>query len=384
MRIIYITRTYAIGGKSNNCSGFRNYTVDLLKKKYDVLVVTLNQTSTSITDNEGIISIPFIQRRTDGWFERIGLYDDYLKRWVDDAEEYLKDVIKPDDLIMAVSGGELGCIMLGAKLKKRIGCKMIVNFHDPVDSTIVLGKKSTNKFHVNRDKILGKYLRFADEIITCTNTYKEVLEKKYSKTLPCIHNVYMGFRGEVENNIPHAIHNPIRLVYAGTMSSTQGAERFVDLLSGIENIEILYIGNPSKIIKEISRTKKNVRIVASMPHAEYMNFIKNEADIGLVALNGIEFGACVPSKIFELINLEIPIFAILPDGDAIDMINNKGYGYACSGKNKTEVQNLFKKMVEPASLANIKANMRKDKVDWQMDKLFEEVYSIIDALFKQN
>lgn len=33
MRVIYITRTYASSSNTNNCAGFRNYTVDLLKKK---------------------------------------------------------------------------------------------------------------------------------------------------------------------------------------------------------------------------------------------------------------------------------------------------------------------------------------------------------------
>lgn len=389
MRIIYITRTYETNGKSNNCSGYRNYTVDLLKKKYPVLVVTLGTKSNSITDNEGVITIPFIQKRTDSWFERLGIYEDYLKRWVDDSEKYLKDIIKPDDILLAVSGGELGSIMLGVRLKKKIGCRFIINFHDPVDATTVLGKKSTSKFHVNRDKTLGKLLKFADEIITCTNTYKDVLEEKYSKlfreiensTTSKIHNVYLGFRGGIENSVFNEnLHSPIHLVYAGTMSPTQGAERFVDLLSGLDNIEIIYIGNANQTIKNIAQTNKNVRIVAPMPHDEYMKFIKNEADIGLVALNGIEFGACVPSKIYELINLEIPVFAILPEGDAMDMINNKGYGYSCSGKNKSEVQSLFKKMIEPSSLANIKTNMRKDKSAWQMDKLFEDFYKIIDGI----
>lgn len=388
MRIIYITRTYVVGGESNNCSGFRNYTVNLLKKKYDVLVITPCHNSNSINDENGVVYVPFTPCWLDSWFERFGIYDDYLKRWVDDAESYFVGKIKPDDIIMAVSGGELGCIMLGAKLKRQIGCKLIVNFHDPINSTTVLGKKSTYKFHANRDRVLGKYLRFADRIITCTNTYKNILEQRYSMVLPCIHsgtapciqNVYRGFRGNVEKQVEHTIHKPLQLVYAGTMTPTQGAERFIKLFSGIDDIEITYIGNASEIIKKLVQTNNNVKILAPMPHEQYINFIKGKADIGLVALNGKEYGACVPSKIFELINLEIPIFAILPEGDAMNLINKKGYGYACSGKNKPEVQSLFKKMIETASLANIKSNMRKDKADWQMDKLFEDVYKIIDGL----
>lgn len=339
-----------------------------------MLVVTPNYDSDIIQNEAGVIRIPYKLRRLDFCLERLGIYTDYLERWVNAAEKYLIDKIYQDDIIFAVSGGELGCIMLAARLKHHAGCKMIVNFHDPITATTINGKKSTVRIHVNRDKALHEYLKYADSIITCSITHKTVLEKKYH-SIPCIHNVYRGYRNQQEISVSHVLHKPLHLIYGGTMSPIQSAERFIELFKGVEYVTIIYVGKASETIKKLAAQTKNVKLISSMPHDQYIKFMKEEADIGLVALRGVEFGACVPSKIFDLINLEIPILAILPDGDAKNLINN-GYGVAYSGNNKEEFNFLFTTLL--GQYKTIKSNMHRDKSLWQMDVLFEDIYTIIE------
>ncbi len=379
MRLIFLTRTYALNSSTINCTGYRNYAVDLLKKQYDVLVITPGYDLNAVFDSDGVISLPYRFKRSDMWLERVGIYEDYLKRWVDESLEYLDGRIFPDDILLAVSGGELGSIMLASKLKQRVGCKLITWFHDPIDATTVNGKKSTYRIHINRDRLLLKYLSKADEIITCSKTYKCVLDKLINSGERAITNIYLGFRGGLEHDISHTICNPLRVVYAGTMTPTQGAERFIDLLSDRKDIELIFIGQASKAVCDLSRNKPNVRLIPPIPHEEFLDYMKNKTDIGLVALDGDEFGACVPSKIYELINLEVPIFALLPDGDAKRIINDK-YGYACSGKNKKEANELFTRLLDPKKYDSIVLNMKTDKSQWQMDMLFKEVFSVIDRL----
>lgn len=378
MKIFYITRTYAADLNSENCSGFRNYTVELLKKRYDVSVVTPDYTGKGIRNHGGIITIPYKVSRWDSYLERLGFYEDYLERWVKDAESYLLNVVKEDDVLIAVSGGEMGSIILAAKLKMKCGCKMIINFHDPVSATTINGKV-TYRFHVNRDRVLGKYLAHADQIITCSKRYQEILEMKYKEIFPCIHNVYLGFRGKEEVIGRSGIHRPVRMVYAGTMSEIQDAGRFINLFAQRDGLEIIFVGNCSQKIKEEAGKNKNVKMVPSMPHDDYIDYIKSEADIGLVALKGDEFGACVPSKIYELINLEIPIFGILPDGDAKEIINS-GYGFACTGNNINEANALLDRLLQPEEYEMVRNKMREDKAGWQMDRLFVEIYHMIDSL----
>jgi len=48
-------------------------------------------------------------------------------------------------------------------------------------------------------------------------------------------------------------------------------------------------------------------------------------DVGSVSLFNDYLGACVASKIYEYINLEIPIISALPLDDGKDIINAIGY-----------------------------------------------------------
>lgn len=379
MRIIYITRTYAQDTNSSNCTGYRNYTVELLKKKYEVLVVTPNYESDNIIEKDDLVAVPYKFKRMDMWLERVGIYDDYLKRWVDDSLNVLKDKIRNDDMLLAVSGGELGSIMLATKLKDICGCKLIVNFHDPIDATVIDGKKSTLRIHVNRDKALGNLLKYADRIITCSQKYKSVLEKKYKNSICKVENVYLGFRGKIEESYHHTLHAPIHVVYAGTMSPTQGAERFAEIFANRSDIKVIFIGKASEQIIELANNATNIEIVAPMPHDEYIKYIKETADIGLVSLKGKEFGACVPSKIYELINYEIPIFAILPRGDAMDIING-GYGVACERIDTPGILSNYERLVDSKKIEEIRKKMCSDKTEWQMDKLFNKMYKIIDTI----
>lgn len=380
MRLIYITRTFVLDDNPENCSGLRNYIVNLLKKKYEVLVVTPGYNSDVIVHNNGVIAIPYRFKRADAWYERIGIYEDYLERWVNEAEKYLTGIVNSDDIVMAVSGGELGSFMLASRLKKNVGCKIIANFHDPIDATMVNGSKSTLKFHVKRDKVLGNYLSECDAIITCCNTYKEELKAKY-KDICRIQNIYRGYRGEIAETREVSLHKPIRLVYAGSMSQTQGVERFISFFLDRKDVELLFIGNASLYVKKAAETYDNISVMGPMSHDKYEDFIKSEADIGLVSLRGKEFAACVPSKIFELINYEIPIFALLPDGDAADIINN-GYGVACSDNSKEIINQRLDELLESRKLLEIRQKMNREKAKWKMETLFNDVYKVVDNLCK--
>lgn len=379
MRVFYITRTYVTDADSVNCAGLRNYTVELLRRKYEVIVVTPNYESNTIIDRDGIIMIPYKFRRVDSYLQRVGIYEDYLKRWVWDSIKYLDKLVKKDDVLMPVSGGELGCIMLAAKLKERYGCKVIINFHDPIAATTINGRKMALQLHINRGKILRKYLKCADQIITCSDAYRKILVNRYKEVLPHIQNIYRGYRGKVLDIKPRERHNPVRIVYAGSMNSAQGADCFIDMYGDRQDVEIVYVGKASEKIKEKAKKKKNVRIVPSMLHDQYIDYIQKEADIGLVALKGAEFGACVPSKIFELINLEIPILGILPDGDGKDIINS-GYGLAIDRYNYAEANSTLDKLLDKDFSVEIIKKMKRDKNGWQMEKLFENVYEIIDKI----
>ena len=126
---------------------------------YDVTVVTPNYENKTIICSENLIKIPYLNNKIDLWFENFGIYEDYLDKWVRTSYRYLKDRIKKDDILFCTSGGELGMIKLGFLLKKSLGCKFVVNFHDPINYTTVNGLSRTPPvFAVKRDAFEAKYV----------------------------------------------------------------------------------------------------------------------------------------------------------------------------------------------------------------------------------
>lgn len=51
--------------------------------------------------------------------ESLGVFDDYLVPWVNRSYKELVSLIMPDDLIFTTSGGEMGCLLLGVRLKEK-------------------------------------------------------------------------------------------------------------------------------------------------------------------------------------------------------------------------------------------------------------------------
>lgn len=383
MRLFYLTRTYIKEKQGVDAGNIRNVYVNLLRKKYDVTVVTLGDSKNdTYKASEDLIEIPYPGKSVqwDLLLERTGIREDYLDNWVNAAFDYLRNIIKIDDIVFATTGGELGCVKLAGLLKKHTGCKCIINFHDPINYTKVNGKLTGGRIriHVSRDKLLERYIRVADLIITSSDSYKTILQYRFPDISERIHNCYFGYnkviyhKGNRERSDFH-----ILTVYGGALGNAQRAEKFAKLLGGEEDIEVLFVGSANARINRLERKYSNISSKPAKPYSEYIEFMMENADVGLVSLYGEEWGACVPSKIFELINMEIPIYAILPDGDAKDIVDNK-YGvvvpfYDLSRKSR------WNELMRNYSL--YKKNMRRDKDKWYSGNLIQNVYSLIEGLY---
>lgn len=383
MKIYYITSTYIMDSNVFNCGGIRNRYVELLRKRYEVIVVTPNYMDKTIKIGNGFICLPYHMRSIDRYLQRVGIYEDYLDSWAKDCIACLEKIVANQDIIFATTGGELAGVKIADEIKKRTKCRTIINFHDPINYTTVNGIKTGGRYrnlHVQRDRVARKYIQTADYIITSSDSFKKILEEIYPNKKGTISNIYFGYIDKVgRRDECRKPSGDIKMIYAGSMGMPQRAESIMEIWGSCENVRIEYVGSASSRIKNIAKKYPNVTISPSMQHEEYLKYMKAEADVGLVSLVGDEWGACVPSKIFELINLEIPILAILPDGDAKDLINN-GFGFA-AGINEPEKhqENLFK-MRTPECYIEIVENMRREKAQWHMDFLFKKVEEIIEKV----
>lgn len=361
----------------------RTGTVKYLQKLgWEVTVVMPNYATNELKVKDNIWQIPF--NKSLKWcyrLERIGFYEDYLDPWVRDTYDYLIDKVNEADILFATSGGDLGTIKLASLISEKIGCKFVANFRDPISFTTVNGIRFYNNLHVRRDRYEKKYLQNSDLIITSSTANQKSLEKKYPNVKAKISNNYFGYLEKINlSSFEKSVSPKIRIAYAGSMGASQSPEILFHILKNrLDNheFELYFIGNRNSYKPLMAIEHENVNFIDFLPHEEFLKFMAENIDIGFVSLTEDYFGACVPSKIFEYINLEIPIFAALPDGDAIDIINENNYGIACIYNDEVSLKKAIEKLNKPEYLESMTRSIIKDKENWSMEVRVLEVQSLL-------
>jgi len=391
LKLYYLTRSYYPYQKGGG-SLIRKGQVDFLKElNYDITVVVPNYGSSKLKVENRIILIPQTYNlKIASYLERLGFYEDYLDNWAKESFKYLKDKITKDDIVFATSGGELGMIKLASLLKKEINCKFIVNFHDPIAYSLVNGLKLNKKFHISREKQEKKYLSNANLIITSSKINQKSLQNKYPNLKDKIINNYFGYINKIDlNSYSKENLTKLRIAYVGNMGNLQEPEILYKIYKKLNssNIEIYFIGNINinrKLLEIRELNDKNIKFIDFLPHNQFLEFMSKNIDVGFVSLTSDYLGACVPSKIYEYINLELPILGALPDGDGKDIINSKGYGKACRYDDLDALSKAVKSLLDKEYLDTIKLNIIRDKDSWSMQNRIQEVDRWIRELNYEN
>ncbi len=392
-KIYYITRSF-YPYQSGGGPLIRKSAVEWMERQgFKVVVVMPNYESNKIIMDENMIQFPYqsavskwskLLIRKDHLLTRIGIKDDYLDSWVDSAYKKLIKVIKKTDTIFSTTGGELGCIKLGGMLKEKLGCKHVVNYHDPINHTLVCGLKVNEKFHISREKNESKYISNSDMIITSSKTNASSLIKKYPYLRSRIKNNYFGYI--VDAKPEEAIKKKstrLRIAYSGSMDSkAQTPELLLDLYRMLKDemdLEIYFIGDTSSNDK-IYDLDGNVKIMGLMPHDEYMGFMTENIDIGFVSLGDEYFKACVPSKIYEYINLHLPIIGVLPEGDAKAIVNDNQFGKIVSKQELGELRDYVIGLKDPSNLKILTSNVISKRNLWSMEYTSKELKSLLKTI----
>lgn len=377
MKIWYISRTYL--PEKTGGALIRIAQVDFFRSQgAEVVVVAPDYSGRDRDVSESGIRLPYRKSRIrlDQLLERLGLYEDYLDRWVDDNLALLKERVRKEDYVFATSGGELGCIKLGSRLKDMVGCKFVVNLHDPVDYTRVSGRRINNIPHVGREGQERKYLKNADLVITSSKSNQTSLTGKYPELAARIRCAYFGFvtKAELREKVPSV---GLTIVYGGTYDRNQSPELLAQAVRGLDAVEAHFVGNHAayKPLDFARASQTNCRFVNQLSYPDFLRYLADHADMGFVSLASPYLGACVPSKMFEYINIGLPIFGALPAGDAWEIINSSGYGVACEFDDVRAQREAIREIAAGKQvLETYRQQILRDRDDWFMPVRMMEVY----------
>lgn len=260
---------------------------------------------------------------------------------------------------------------------------------DPINYTTVFGKMVDNKFHVNRDKLEEKYLKNVDAVITSSLVNLKNLSNKYNFLKNRIYNNYFGYikKKELSNVISKS--RKIRIAYSGSMlSSVQKPENLINIIRNLDKtkVEIYFIGNIS-VNKKLKKIKdSNIKFINYMEHEEYLKFMSENIDLAFVSLSKDYYSACVPSKIYEYINLELPILGLLPlNSDSIDIINDNKFGFACALEDSKLIVNKINEIISNKNiLLEYRSSLKEKKDDWFMKNKIIEVDILLRKIYENS
>jgi hypothetical protein len=351
--------------------------VELLRQAgVETILILPNYQSDEMIVEDDCIQIPFKgTQKIELLKQHLGIVDDYLHSWEADAFKYLSGRISSGDIVFASASGELSCLKLASRLKETCRSRYVANLHDPLDYSKVNGQRFGDRLHVSRERSERKYLSNADLIITSSQTYRKVLGAKYPKIASRIINNYFGYPEKIELRARKP-GGKLRIVYGGSFQSTQGPEILAKASLDLDGVEIYFIGN-HKNYQPIQAYRGKFTLIDSMPHQDYLDFITENVDVGFVSLARDYLGVCVPSKIFEYLNLGLPMIGALPEGDAKDLINEREYGLAAHFKDIKRVREHIVTLCDPANRRRFGDNVLRQRDTWEMKNQFAEILDVL-------
>ena len=116
--------------------------------------------------------------------------------------------------------------------------------------------------------------------------------------------------------------------------------------------------------------KGRINLLDKMTHDKYLEYLNKNADSGFLSLTNDLSEYCVPSKLYDYINLELPILGYIK-GQAKEIIIDNKFGYV--GNNVEDLKNKIIKLSNPENYKIISSNIKKNKLIWSMDKKLDEI-----------
>jgi hypothetical protein len=385
-KIFLLTRSYPPFQLTGGAIARRAQVKYLERNGYEVIVVTPNYGNKSVLHSNNIIQTPYVHNDSIlSKMERVGIIEDTLSKWASTTFRYLEKIVKQADIVIATSGGELGTYKLATMLKRKIGCGIVFSSHDPIMGSRLDGYRVGFKWHYDRLKYERRYYSAADIIITSSKTHMEALKDKYPELKSKVHNLYFGFVGELS---PHEViedREYINICYGGAFTPLQRPELLIDIVERAElenHVRIFFIGNYKKYnaLKTMPKSKTNITYIEHMEIKKYRAFLQNMIDIGFVSLTEEWLKHCVPSKIFEYIELGLPIYGALPHGDAATIINTNKVGTACHYSDLDGCAKGLKMMVANGPFFEKYRTSKINRSKWSMDETYKEILPLLSEL----
>ncbi len=269
--------------------------------------------------------------------------------------------LRVNDKIFSVTNPPLilPILYLIKKLKK---AKCILLVHDVFPDNLIL-LKGSNLILEKVKKIYNKFYISPDVIIAIGNDMKNYISKSKKVPQHKIKVISNWFDKEIKK-IPNNKYEKIKISYSGNIGRMQGFESLFELIKKIKNKENLifdfYGTGPlhKNLINEVKVNDLNfVNFHGSFTRESQLEILK-KTNIALVCLRKGMIGLGVPSKVYNLMALGLPILYIGDEKSEIDnYIKDFDIGWSFNWSERNELLDFLE------NIHNINFKLIKTKGD---------------------
>lgn len=255
------------------------------------------------------------------------------------ATQHLRAV--PHDAILATAP-PYSSFLIGAKLKQRFGLPLLLDYRDEWDlSSRYLEHAQRDRWsQFVQERMQRRVLRAADAVIATTRSSVARLQERLEQVqgharTACIYNGFdeTDFQNEhATSSVPAAAPGTLRLVYTGTLWNLtnvgpviEGLERLQSLRPELlSRIEFVCVGRktPDQQVWLERAVKTGCRVVPVdyCDHSTVLDWQQSASSLCLLLSDVPGAERVVPAKLFEYLAARKDVLAVMPAGEATDLI----------------------------------------------------------------
>ena len=284
------------------------------------------------------------------------LLPDFASGWFFYAARTGEKIINSNDIdIIYTTSPPFSEHFIGWILKKMTKKKWVADFRDSHVSDPNLSNDFKGSIKRFKRKIYEKKIILnSDLIITATDPIRQDLLNRYQGKLSEseVITITNGFDRDDFKNLQKINHNnKLTITYTGTFQGKQTAFYFIESLKSaikenknlMNDIHIRFIGEFSHYDKELfsdDEIKDVIEIIEYVPYEKSLAYqINSDVNLLIISASKKEGGDQIfTGKIFEYIGADKPIFALVPNGVAKDLILSEKLGIVADPKNVLDIK----------------------------------------------
>ena len=226
-------------------------------------------------------------------------------------------------------------LVAGWYLSRRHNCPLVLDFRD--DFSAVMSRGWRRVLAPLYRWLESRLLRSARRVTVTTDHLKDALVLRHGldeRHVSVVHNIVPRFEG-LRRCRNSGDERDVRVVYAGAISAIQRPEillrayrKLCDSRPDLGRRVRVEIYGPESIYFRLRMKQhfgEGCHYYGFVPHDELVEKLA-DADIGFFSLADSTFAYATPTKLFEYVELGIPILAALPPGAARTLIEENDIG----------------------------------------------------------